>query len=90
MVFPYGKRDKTRGIVRTTNRESSESRKLRHFVYSVASKIFSRSRGFDSSSQPVKPNMLGPVAEMNGQKAAAATFDIFSKSSMSSGWVPNS
>ena len=45
-----------------TNRESSLSRKLRHFVYSTESKIFARSRGLDSSVQFLKPNMPAPAA----------------------------
>src|SRR5262249_2357395 len=87
---PYGSRASTRGMVSVTKRESSESRNDRHLVYSAVSKIFSRSRGLDSSFQLSKPNSLGEPAVMNGQNAAAATFDILLKSSTSSGWLVNS
>ena len=42
-----------------TKRESSLSRKLRHFAYSTESKIFARSRGLDSSVQLLQTEQLG-------------------------------
>ena len=39
-----------------------------HLVYSMVSKIFSRSRGLASSVQLLKPNRSGEAAEMNGQE----------------------
>jgi hypothetical protein len=68
-----------------TKRESSLSRKLRHLVYSSVSKILARSRGRDSSVHSLKPNIEAPTPEMNGAKAAAATFETSRRSSMSSG-----
>ena len=44
-------------------------------MYSAESKIFSRSRGLDSSVKSWNPNIEAPAAVMNGAKAAAATFD---------------
>ncbi len=72
-------------MVKLTKRESSESRNERHFVYSAESKILERSRGLESSDQSSKPIKLGSAAVKKGQNAAAATFDILLKNSMSSG-----
>ena len=90
MAAPYGRRASVRGRVSTQNRESSESRNDRHFAYSAVSKILARSRGFARSVQSPNPNSFGSAAVTNGQNAAAATFDIFDRSSTSSGWFENS
>ena len=71
-------------MVRVTKRLSSLSRKLRQLAYSTVSKIFSRSRGRDSSEKFWKPKRLGLAAEMNGQKPAAATVAMPRSSSTSS------
>ena len=85
VAAPYGRRASVRGITRLTKRASSLSRKLRHLVYSCASKILARSRGLTSSGQLSKPNMPAPAAEMNGANAAAATLETRRSVSTSSG-----
>ncbi len=72
-------------MTRLTKRASSLSRKLRHLVYSIVSKILARSRGRVSSVQLLNPNICELVPEMNGAKAAAAMFDISRNVSTSSG-----
>src|SRR5438270_901073 len=54
-------------MTRLTNRESSLSRKLRHFVYSIVSKILARSRGRVSSVQLLNPN----IGELSREHAVA-------------------
>src|SRR5215471_2857599 len=86
LVFlPYGRRARVRGIVSTTNRESSLSRNDIHFVYSTESTMLFRSRGLVNSCQLSKPSMRGEAAARNGQNAAAATPEMFSSSAVSSG-----
>ena len=80
----------TRGMTRLTKRESSLSRKLRHFVNSTVSKILARSRGLDNSVHESKPNMPAPAAVMKGAKAPAEILDISRNVSRSSGWFVHS
>ena len=70
-------------MVKVTKRESSLSRNERQLAYSMVSKIFSRSRGRDSSLKFWKPNMSGLADAMNGQNPAAATLAIPRSNSMS-------
>src|SRR5580765_487829 len=78
VFLPYDRRASVRGIVSTTNRESSLSRKDIHFVYSTESTMVFKSRGFDSSCQLPMPSSRGDAADRNGQNAAAATPATFS------------
>ena len=61
------------GNVRPTYRESSDSRKLRHFAYSKRSKIFEISRTSVISEKVSQPNRSADAALRNGAWAAAAT-----------------
>ena len=76
MVFLLGLVDDLRGLKAWTKRASSVSRKLRNLMYSCEAKMPDRSRGVDSSVKSLKPNIWAPAALMNGQKPAAATWDM--------------
>src|SRR5947207_3327674 len=89
-LLPYGNRPRTRGIARATYRESSDSRNDFHCAYSTLSKIFARSRGFDSSVQFSKLNIEAAVPETNGACDPAATLEIIDSKLTSSGPRPNS
>src|SRR5580698_2815654 len=90
VAAPYGRRARTRGIVKVTNAESSLSRKLRHPMYSWEAKVFFRSRGLLSSRKSDRPNIFALAAVKNGANDAAAIPDMLVRHSMSWGWLENS